>query len=161
MLTPVTMAGLFKLGESLISRIWPDPQRQAEELRKLQELKQAGDIAQLEAHVKLMLAQVEVNKIEAQSKSLFVAGWRPAVGWVGALALALAVIPKALVVTGMWAYQAYLILEGMAPGAPAPTLPPFPDLGTGDVIAILASMLGIGTMRSIDKRNKTQTDSLG
>ena len=161
----MTVTGLFKLGESLISRIWPDPEQQARELRKLEELKQKGDLAELEAHVKLMLAQVEVNKLEAQSKSLFVAGWRPAVGWAGAIALALSVIQKALVITMMWTYQAYIVMSGVPDLTPPdyvlPDLPPFPDLGTGDVVAILGAMLGIGTMRSLDKRAGKQTDSLG
>ena len=34
------------------------------------------------------LAQIEVNKVEAASSSVFVAGWRPAIGWIGAAALA-------------------------------------------------------------------------
>ena len=34
------------------------------------------------------LEQMEVNKTEAQNQNLFVAGWRPAIGWVGAAAMA-------------------------------------------------------------------------
>ena len=34
------------------------------------------------------LAQVDINKIEAASTSVFVSGWRPAVGWVGVAGLA-------------------------------------------------------------------------
>ena len=31
--------------------------------------------------------QLEINKVEAAHKSLFVAGWRPAIGWIGAVAI--------------------------------------------------------------------------
>jgi copper chaperone CopZ len=33
------------------------------------------------------LAQIEVNKIEAASSSVFVSGWRPAIGWIGVAAM--------------------------------------------------------------------------
>ena len=34
------------------------------------------------------LAQIEVNKVEAASSSVFVSGWRPAIGWIGVAAMA-------------------------------------------------------------------------
>lgn len=150
-----------------MSRVWPDPVKQAEEMRKLQEMAQDERIEELKAEVELLLAQVELNKIEAKSTSKFIAGWRPAVGWVGAISLALATIPKALVLTIMWTWQAVAILNGYDPTPLSdgtipnmPDLPSFPDLGTGDVIAMLGSMLGIGIMRSVDKRNKVDTQEL-
>ena len=102
----------------------------------------------------LVNGQLEINKAEAQSPHWFVASWRPAVGWVGALSLALMFIPKALVLTGAWVYSVYIIyhpvyIEGVL--QVLPMLPQFPDLGVGDVIALLGSMLGIGFMRSYDK----------
>ena len=156
------LSALFEAGKMAIERIWPDPSKRAEELRKLEELRQSGDLAQLDAHVKLMLGQIEVNKAEAQHKSLFVAGWRPSIGWVGAIALALAYIPKSIVLTAMWTYQCYLMLHGYdaSTNLTVPTLPAFPDLGMTDVIALLGSMLGIGALRSIDKSKGTQTDSI-
>src|SRR4030042_267363 len=53
-----------------------DPTKQAEIEAKAQVIE-----------AELMKAQIEVNKIEASSTSIFVAGWRPAVGWVCACAL--------------------------------------------------------------------------
>lgn len=48
-----------------------------------------ADLAKMEqqAEVDIAKGQIEVNKIEAQSSSLFVSGWRPAVGWVCVLGL--------------------------------------------------------------------------
>ena len=69
---PLTAA--FDLGKMAIKRIWRDPTEQAEEMRKLEELHQQGDLAALNAHVQLMLGQLEVNKAEAQHKSLFEIG---------------------------------------------------------------------------------------
>lgn len=154
---PISAA--FDIGKTAIERIWPDPIRRAEEIRKLEELRQNGDLAQLNAHVQLMLGQLEVNKAEAQHKSIFVAGWRPAVGWVGAISLCAMYIPKALVMTAFWVYQSYLVLNPTE-GVVIPELPEFPDLGTGDIIGLLMSILGVGAMRSFDKMKGTQTDSI-
>lgn len=95
------------------------------------------------------IAQVELNKEESKSENLFKSGWRPAVGWVGVIALATAYIPKALVLTGFWCYQAYLTFA--QPTVKLPALPVFPDLGVGDVLALLASILGVAWMRTTEK----------
>jgi hypothetical protein len=162
---PITITSLFNLGQSALERLFPDPQARAEEMRKLEELRQAGDVAQLNAKVQLMLAQIDVNKAEAKSGSLFVAGWRPAVGWVGAVGLACAFIPKALAVTVLWSIQAWVMMDGCFDSNTCDistyVLPPFPELGLTDLIGILGGILGIGGMRSFDKVKKTDTRKIG
>lgn len=91
-----------------------------------------------------MQGQVEINKIEAASSSLFVAGWRPAIGWIGAAAMAYQFVAYPLMV---WAW-ATMQAAGWVPG----TLAAPPILDTDALWVILAGILGIGTMRSIDKR---------
>lgn len=103
----------------------------------------------LEQGIKIDLAQIEVNKIEAASESFFKSGWRPAAGWVCVVALALTYIPKALVMTGFWMFQSYLILTETSRAVP--TLPAFPDLGVTDLLGLLLSLLGMATLRTIDK----------
>lgn len=149
-LDPLTAA--FDIGKSVIERIWPDPAKQAEEIRKLEELHQQGDLAQLNAHVQLMLGQLEVNKMEAQHKSIFVAGWRPFIGWVGGLALAWQFVIYPML---MWIWK---IAEASG-HIPAGISPP-PILETGALFAMITGMLGIGTMRSFDKSKGTQTDKI-
>ena len=90
------LSALFDLGKTAIDKIWPDPVKRAEELRKLEELKQSGDLARLNAEVNLMLGQIDVNKAQAQHPSVFVAGARPAVMWIGAFGLAYAAIIEPL-----------------------------------------------------------------
>lgn len=152
---PFTAA--FDLGKIAIEKIWPDPTRRAEELRKLEELKQNGDIAELNAHVQLMLKQAEINLADAKSGSFFQSGWRPAIGWVGALSLALMYIPKALVMTFIWTWQCYAALTAEAVDVASVVLPSFPDLGVSDIIGLLMSMLGVAAMRSYDKKQGTNT----
>lgn len=162
---PLTISSVVAVGKSLIERIWPDPQKQSEELRKLQELEQQGDLARLNAHVQVLLGQLKVNEKEAEHKSIFVAGWRPAVGWVGASALAVAFIPKSVVITILWTMQAYTMLQGcqidMDCDITKFELPDFPDLGLTDLFGILGGILGIGTMRSWEKSKGVATNAIG
>jgi len=147
---PISAA--FDLGKTAIERIWPDPVKRAEEMRKLNELKQKGDLAELNAHVQLMLGQLKVNAAEASHKSIFVAGWRPFIGWCGGVALAYQFVLYPLLMWGWAIAQA----KGIVPtGIEAP-----PVLNTGALFSVITGMLGIGAMRSYDKRNGTQTDKI-
>jgi hypothetical protein len=89
------------------------------------------------------LAQVEVNKIEAGSSSLFVSGWRPAVGWVGVAGVAYQFLGYPLM-QWIWAFGqgVDLIPKGLA----AP-----PDLQTDQLMVLLSGLLGFGGMRSFEK----------
>lgn len=142
------IGAVLNLGQSLIERIWPDPEKQAIELRKLKELEQKGDLAELKAHVNLMVAQLKVNEQEAGHDSIFVAGWRPFIGWTGGAALAYQFVVYPLLLWG-WA------LLGNDP-AEAP-----PVLESGALFSIVTAMLGVGGMRSFDKLRGTNTRKVG
>ncbi len=143
-LDPLT--AIADLGQSVIERIWPDANKRAEELRKLEELKQRGDLEQLKAHVQLLTGQMEVNKIEAQHKSIFVAAWRPFVGWVGGVAFAYAAIIEPL-----------LRFAASVSGYDGT----FPVLDTTITMQVLLGMLGLGIMRSHDKVKGVETTRVG
>ena len=89
------------------------------------------------------LAQVDINKIEAASTSVFVSGWRPAVGWVGVAGLAYQFLGYPLM-QWCWAFGhgVDLIPKGLA----AP-----PDLQVEQLMTLLAGLLGFGGMRSFEK----------
>ena len=61
------LSAALDVGKSLIEKIWPDPVKQSQEIRKLQELHQKGDLAVLNAEVQLLLGQINVNATEANS----------------------------------------------------------------------------------------------
>ena len=149
-LDPLTAA--FDLGKIAIEKLWPDPAKRAYEMRKLEELKQKGDLASLNASVKLMLAQIDVNKQEAKSKSLFVAGGRPFIIWVGGFSLAYAGLIYPLL---LWVWRSLQAL-GYIPVDAEP--PPYVESAT--LGAIVTGLLGLGGMRSYDKKNGVQTDRL-
>ena len=77
----------------------------------------------------LAKGQIEVNKTEAAHKSLFVAGWRPAIGWICGLALLYSTILAPIL--GIWF-----------------TVPP---VDSSLLTSVLMGMLGLGAMRSYEK----------
>ena len=79
----------------------------------------------------------ELNAAEARHRSTFVAGWRPAIGWVGALVMLYHYILQPI---GVWA----LHLNGIY------DVPPSLDLDS--LWPIITGMLGIAGMRSYDKK---------
>jgi hypothetical protein len=91
----------------------------------------------------LAKGQIEVNKTEAAHKSLFVAGWRPAIGWVCVLGMAgnFITIP----ITNM-------ILELMGSDVTVPLIP------TAEMMPILMGMLGLGAMRTVEKTKNVQRE---
>ena len=77
----------------------------------------------------LAKGQLEVNKVEAASKSLFVAGWRPCIGWVCAIGLFYNTILSNIL--GIWV--------------------DVPEIDTTLLVPVMMGMLGLGAMRSYEK----------
>ena len=146
------LSAIFDVGKTVIEKIWPDPVKQAEEIRKLEELRQTGDLAKLNAHVQIMPGQMRINEKEAEHKSIFVAGWRPFVGWVGGFSLAYQFILYPLM---LWVWQIAAIIFVIPEGVEPP-----PVLDAVELYTVLLGMLGIGAMRSYDKKNGTATHSI-
>jgi len=126
-LDPISAA--LDLGTTLINKIFPDPTQASEAKLKLLELQQNGELA-------IMTAQTDINKQEAVNSSVFVSGWRPAIGWVCALALA---------------YQ-YLVrpLGGTIASVMGMTIPPLPGLDD-NLWQLMMGMLGMGGLRTFEK----------
>ena len=87
--------------------------------------------------------QTEINKVEAAHSSLFVAGWRPAVGWCGVAAMAYQFVLYPFLVWGWTAMQ--------AAGWISTELPAPPILATDALWVILTGILGIGGFRTFEK----------
>ena len=123
------ISALLDFGGKLIDRLIPDPTEAAKAKLALAKMEQDGELA-------MMTAQTDINKVEAGSTSLFVAGWRPFVGWVGGFGLAYAAIlePMLRLIATLYGYT----------GA-------FPAIDTTITMQILFGLLGLGAMRSYDK----------
>ena len=130
------LSALLDLGKSAIDKIWPDPLKRAEEYRLLEELHQAGNLAELQAKVSLLQGQININIEEAKSSNWFVAGWRPFVGWVCGLALLYSTIlePFMRFIASMCGYDG-----------------DFPVIDTNLTMQVLLGMLGLAGMRTREK----------
>jgi hypothetical protein len=117
---PIT-AGI-DLATTAINKIWPD--------------KSAAEAAQLAAAVAIVQGQIDINKAEAASPSAFTSGWRPAIGWTCAAALACQYIARPLLEWG-----------GIVSGHP---LPPLPGIDN-NLWELLTAMLGLSGLRSYEK----------
>lgn len=122
----------------IIDKVVPDPQAKAAAQLELARLAASGELAHLDAEVKLALSQTDTNKAEAANPNVFVSGWRPFVGWVCGTGMALA-----FVVGPLFTWISSLL------GHPTP----FPSLDTGTLMTCLMGMLGLGGMRTYEKLN--------
>jgi hypothetical protein len=106
-----------------------DPKKRAEAERKIE--------AQLTEHLaKIDLAQLDINKTEAAHRSVFVAGWRPFIGWACGVALA-------------WNYIAQPVLVFAL--AQTGNLVELPALDMSQMMPVLMGMLGLGGLRTFEK----------
>ncbi len=121
-----SVGGLFKDIRTAITGKAPlDPTKLAELEGKAQEIE-----------ANLMQAQIDINKIEAASTSIFVAGWRPFVGWICGIALFYHFIGYSL-------FQWVIAFSKIQVVAPA--------INTEGLLTVLFAMLGLGTLRTLEK----------
>lgn len=135
-MTPI-IGGLLEAGMKVLDKVIPDPRAKAAAQLELIKLQQAGEFKQLEASMQLALAQIEVNKLDAQSGDAFRGGWRPAAGWVCVSGLAYQFLLRPLL---PWLVQ-------VAGGE----VPPLPVLDLEELMFILAGLLGLGGFRTLER----------
>lgn len=122
---------LIPIVTGLLDKIIPDKGAADAAKIELLRLVQTGELAALQAETTLAQGQNEVNKVEAAHTRLFVAGWRPAVGWVCAAALGFKFIAAPLIV---------MVTDAQ-----------LPQIEAGELIPLLLGMLGLGGLRTIEK----------
>jgi hypothetical protein len=135
-MAPLLVAALpsiFEGVKTLIDRVIPDK-------AAAEKAKQELESTESKAIFENALAQIAVNVEEAKSTNWFVAGWRPACGWIGALALGYAAIlePVSRFIALVW-----FDYKG-----------PFPQLDTTITMQILFGILGLGAYRTAEKIKK-------
>ena len=114
----------------LLDKFIPDADQKAKLAHEI------ATMAEKHAHEAAM-AQVEVNKAEAQHRSVFVAGWRPFLGWCLSFAMAWHFV-LAPVTMFVCTYA----------GVEIPELPVF-DMDS--LMTVLLGMLGLGGLRTVEK----------
>ncbi len=117
--------GIMKEGMKIINKFIPDP---AEKLKAENQL--------MNGLLGADKAQIEVNKVEAAHRSIFVAGWRPAIGWTCAIAF----LMHFLIMPLLMVASIYLDFT-----------PPVIDFDMEALMSIMMGMLGIAGMRTFEK----------
>lgn len=95
----------------------------------------------VELEARASQGQLEINMEEAKHKSIFVSGWRPAVGWTCCAAFAYTFVAQPFLV---------LILRIFSVQVELPALP------MGPLMTVLLGILGLGGMRSWEKKHRVQ-----
>jgi len=118
------LGAVSELANTVIGKIWPD--------------KSEAEKQQLAAAVTLVQGQLEVNKIEASSPSVFVSGWRPFIGWVCGTACAWNWIGISIVSTICTILENPVILQ---------------KADVSEMMPVLLGLLGLGALRTYEKLN--------
>ena len=126
---------------------------------KLAEIAANLEAQKAKAETDLLQGQLDVDKVEAASPNVFIAGWRPFIGWVCGAAFALNFV---LLPIAQWIIQIIGVtvpvtsLNGSA--IPVTTQQPLKlfDLDLATMLPVLLGMLGLGGMRTYEKVNKAQ-----
>jgi len=95
--------------------------------------KRAGEVVLKKIRQEPAKWQAQINQVEAKHRSIFVAGWRPAIGWICACALA-------------WGWIIGPIVQFIYPERPVP------GIEVDEAIALVMAMLGMAGLRSYEKR---------
>ena len=95
-------------------------------------------LAERQAH-EVALAQIEVNKTEAQSASNFRAGWRPFIGWVCGTAFAYHFVLQPFMIFGLNVFEV--------------NIEPLPELDMAALLTVLGGLLGLGGLRTVEQMN--------
>jgi len=120
---------IVTIGAKLLDKIIPD--KDAREKAQADLLKAAQD-----QDFQKAMAQIEVNKVEAQNSNLFVSGWRPAVGWTCVIGLVYNFIMYPLL---LW----FIAVTGSS-------IEP-PPMFSENLMELVLGMLGLGALRTYEK----------
>lgn len=111
----------------------------ADDLITSDEERMKAELDAFNAETTRLQGQTDVNKTEAASTSIFIAGWRPAIGWICGVSLAYVAVIEPI---GRFIAQVAFQYAGS-----------FPIIDTTVTMQILIGMLGLGLYRSVDKFN--------
>jgi len=136
-MTPLMVGGIVDIISKGLDVIFPDPAVAAQyKLELLKEGNQAR-LQELEMGVRQNLAQMEINKMDAQSPSIWASGWRPGFGWMCVLAVFSQFIARPYLPWVMEAFGIYL--------------PPIPQIDMEIMWPLVFGLLGLSYNRSQDK----------
>ena len=124
------LGALIPLIGEVLDRVIPDKAGNEKAKREV-------EMALATAAMKGQLGQLEINKVEAKHRSIWVAGWRPCVGWIsaGSLGFHFMVVPVVHWAGALWGFEL-----------------PLPVFDMDALLYILGALLGIGGLRTYEKQ---------
>tara|TARA_R100001244_G_scaffold83514_1_gene64448 strand:+ start:133 stop:540 length:408 start_codon:yes stop_codon:yes gene_type:complete len=124
------LPAILPIISDVIGRFLPEDKEAAEKAKREIESSLAEHLAKID------LAQLEINKAEGQHRSIFVAGWRPFIGWTCGFALAYTYViqPMASFILGQTGHLIQL-----------------PEVDMALMMPVLLGMLGLGGLRTFEK----------
>lgn len=132
---------LLPIVGNVIDKIFPDAAEREKAKYELFKLQQEGGLKALDAEMQLALAQIKVNDTEAGSGDNYSRRWRPSAGWVCVCGLAYQFLIQPLL---PW----FMHVLGVS-------APPLPSIDNDTLMILLTGMLGLGGLRSFDKKQGT------
>ena len=133
---PDLLKGIF----STIDRVIPDKDA-------AQKAKDALASSESIQEFKLLLGQLEINMKEAMHPSIFVAGWRPWIGWVCGMAFAYTYLVLPMMMFGVFTFGNAAMVKQVAL---------MPSLDMTMMFPVLLGMLGLGGMRTYEKKTGSE-----
>lgn len=128
--TSSILAPIVEIVNVLVDRLVPNKAKAQEIKSKITELQATGELDRL-------AGQLDINKVEAQSSSVFVAGWRPFIGWICGMALLYQYLARPIIL-----YVS--TVRGIDPSIVPPGL-------DSNLWELMFGMLGLGTLRTFEK----------
>lgn len=135
----MAIAALLPILGSVLDKVFPDANAAADAKLKVMEMAQKGELAALDADVKLAMGQLEVNKAEAASGNKYASSWRPTIGYICAAGLG-----YNFLVYPMFCWGAALWFPEVTP----------PVLVTDSLMELVIGMLGLAGLRTFEKVRK-------
>ena len=132
------------LREAITGKSILDPNKSAEILMNAAAIEAATVKMAAEFDKSQMEGQAAIAKLEAASQDKYVTRWRPTIGWICGLGLFYTFLLKPLL---PFVFECGALMTGRD----VMTVPILPDVPMGDLIILLGGMLGLGTMRSVEK----------
>ena len=128
------------LVNTVIEKIFPDANKKLDAQEAKVAVTAVIEEMKIKGELDLVLGQLAINQEEAKSTSVFVAGWRPFIGWVCGVALGYYYVAQPFLI---WGFSLFAINTTM------------PTLELGELMTLLLGMLGLAGMRSFDKQNES------
>jgi hypothetical protein len=128
-MNPLVLGTVLEFGKDIINRFFPDKEKAREVEAEFLKMAMEGELKQV-------IAQLQINAVEAAHPSTWVAGWRPFYGWAGGVGFLYAVLVQPLLA---WA--------STIKGWPVP-----PILDVDLLLVVVSGMLGIGGLRTYEKK---------